>query len=230
MTNAPFPVMMFAAGLGTRMRPLTDQMPKPMIKVVGKPLVDHALDLARDAGCGPVVANLHYLPDALEAHLAPLGVTTVIERPDILETGGGLRNALPVLGRGPVVTLNTDAVWKGPNPVSLLMEGWNPDKMDALLMCVPPTHAIGHLGKGDFIIEPSGRLTRGTGAIYCGVQIIKTELLETINEPAFSLNVIWDQMLLTRRLFGLCYPGKWCDVGRPEGIARAEALLKDCHV
>lgn len=216
---------MFAAGFGTRMKTLTAQQPKPLIRVAGKPLVDHALALLRDCGIKTIVANLHYKPDVLRSHLEDLGVLTITELPDILETGGGLRNALPLLGDAPVFTLNTDAVWKGPNPVKMLANAWDPIQMDALLIGIPHAQAEGHNGTGDFTIAPDGRLTRGPGLVYGGIQIIKTDLLNSIEDTAFSLNVLWDKMLVKERLFGLSYPGKWCDVGHPEGINIAERML-----
>ncbi len=221
---------MFAAGFGTRMHPLTVDRPKPLIPVAGKPLIDHALAFARDAGCEPIVANLHYKSQMLKDHLAPLGVATVVEHPDILETGGGLRNALPALMGDPVVTLNTDAIWAGPNPIRLLQKTWNPEKMDGLLICIPTDHAIGHQSSGDFILTETGRIKRGPGQIYGGVQIIKTALLDQIESAAFSLNVVWDMMLKQKRLFGLSYPGHWCDVGHPAGIELAEEMLNDHRV
>lgn len=218
--------MLFAAGFGTRMKHLTADRPKPMVQVAGRPLIDHALDLARDTAPPVIVANLHYRPEPLVKHLAPMGVKTVTEEPDILETGGGLRNALPLLGGGPVITMNTDAIWKGPNPLRLLSEAWDPARMDALLMGVPPTQALEHEGTGDFAIAADGRLTRGSGVIYGGVQIIKTDLLAQIEERVFSLNLVWDKMLERGTLFGLRYPGKWCDVGHPGGVTTAEELLQ----
>ena len=222
--------MMFAAGFGTRMGDLTRHCPKPLIKVAGAPLIDHALGLAHAAGCGPIVANLHYLHEQLESHLAGTGVTTVVEWLDILETGGGLRNALPCLGAGPVMTLNTDAIWAGPNPIPLLQAAWRPDEMDALLMCIPAQHAAGRSGPGDFTLGEDGQLRRGGMMTYGGLQIIKTDLLAEVPERAFSLNLIWDRMLAKGRLFGTPYPGKWCDVGHPDGIATAEALLQASDV
>ncbi len=224
--------MLFAAGFGTRMRPLTDNVPKPMIPVAGRPLIDHALDQTRAIAPDRIVANLHYKPDPLIAHLAGSSVETIIEAPDILDTGGGLRNALPSLGDAPVTTLNTDAIWKGPSPLALLHEAWDPARMDALLICVPlaQTHAYEgggdfYEGGGDFALQETGRLHRGPGLVYGGAQIIKTNLLDGISQRAFSLNVLWDAMLTTGTLFGLRYPGHWCDVGHPDGIAVAEALL-----
>jgi MurNAc alpha-1-phosphate uridylyltransferase len=225
-----FPVLMFAAGFGTRMGALTQDQPKPMIPVAGKPLVDHALALTLEAGCTRIAANLHYKPAQLNAHLTALGVHTILEIPEILETGGGLRNALPFLGSGPVITMNTDAVWAGPNPITMLKDSWEPDHMDALLICVPIAQTVGHSGDGDFTLGLSGLITRGPGAVYGGIQIVKTDLLTDVSERAFSLNVLWDKMLVRNRLFGLSYPGNWCDVGHPAGIKMAEDMLDAADV
>jgi len=222
--------MLFAAGFGTRMKHLTADRPKPLIPVADRPLVDHALELVTGAGVTRVVANLHYKPDALRKHLEDRGVQTVLETPDILETGGGLRNALPLLASDPVATMNTDAVWAGPNPLQMLIDAWDDARMDALLICVPNARVHGREGGSDFDIDTQGRLTRGTSAVYGGVQIMKTELLHDIEGQAFSLNLVWDKMAERDRLFGLTYPGHWCDVGHPGGIAEAEAMLRDAHV
>jgi MurNAc alpha-1-phosphate uridylyltransferase len=147
------------------------------------------------------------------------------ETPEILDTGGGLRHARPLLGPGPVFTLNTDAVWDGPNPLCLLRDSWDDARMDALLVTVSPKNAIGHRGTGDFIADAQGRLARGDGQIYTGAQIIRTDALAEIPAQAFSLNLLWDRMRREGRLFGLSYPGRWCDVGHPEGISLAEALI-----
>jgi N-acetyl-alpha-D-muramate 1-phosphate uridylyltransferase len=225
MRHDPQAVMLFAAGFGTRMGALTADRPKPLIPVAGRALIDHALDLVTEAGIERRVANLHYMPEMLAQHLEGRGIGLSHEVPDILETGGGLRHALPLLGRGPVFTLNTDAVWKGPNPLVLARELWDPARMDALLVCIPPQLAMGHAGKGDFTRDAHGRLTRGPGLIYGGAQIIKTDGLSKIGAAAFSLNLLWDRMLSEGRLFGLVYPGQWCDVGHPEGIAMAERMI-----
>ena len=221
----PDALMLFAAGFGTRMGALTAARPKPLIEVAGRPLIDHALALAE--GFGPLrrVANAHYRADQLEAHLAPRGVTVSREQPEILDTGGGLRHALPLLGANPVFTLNTDAVWSGPNPLRLLADAWDPTRMDALLLCVPLANAVGRKGGGDFDILRDGRLSRGGDLVYTGAQIVKTKALHAMTEPVFSLNVIWNQMAEQGRLCGLPYPGQWCDVGHPEGIRLAEEML-----
>lgn len=230
MRNHPDAIMLFAAGFGTRMGALTAERPKPMIRVAGRPLIDHALDLAVPMGLPRIVANLHYRPEPLIDHLEGRGIAFSHEHPEILDTGGGLRHALPLLGPGPVFTMNTDAVWRGPNPLSLLAGAWRPDQMDALLICVPKPRAIGHAGEGDFLLDESGRLTRGPGHVYGGVQIIKTDRLHDISDRVFSLNLLWTQMAKEGRLFGLPYPGKWCDVGHPEGIMLAERILENSDV
>lgn len=225
MTRAPSALMLFAAGFGTRMRPLTDDRPKPLIEVAGRSLADHALDQTRHVGLGKIVANLHYKPELLAAHLAARGVETVLETPDILDTGGGLRNALPLLGEGPVFTLNTDAVWAGRSPLAVLRDAWDPARMDALLCLVPVADARGYRGRGDFTMAEQGSLSRGPGHVYGGAQIVKTDRLGGIDDKVFSLNRVWDAMQRDGRLYGCIYQGKWCDVGHPGGIATAEDLL-----
>ena len=148
------------------------------------------------------------------------------EEPEILDTGGGLRAALPLLGPDPVFALNTDAVWSGPNPLRLLAEAWDPERMDALLLCVPVARAIGRKGGGDFTVGTDGRLSRGGDAVYTGAQIIRTDGLASVPEPVFSLNLLWNAMATENRLYGLPYPGQWCDVGHPEGITLAEDMLR----
>lgn len=224
----PLPLMLFAAGLGTRMGGLTATQPKPLIKVAGKPLIDHALDLASAAGVTQTVVNLHYLGDQLAAHLSRRNVALSWERARILETGGGLKAALPLLGGGPVLTLNSDAVWTGQNPLSQLLTHWDATRMDALLLLAPADRALGHSGKGDFLLDETGRIARAGGAaapVYLGAQILRTEMLADISDEVFSLNLLWDRMIANRRAFGLIHQGGWCDVGRPEGIALAESLL-----
>ncbi|WP_298916227.1 nucleotidyltransferase family protein [uncultured Roseobacter sp.] len=230
MCDLPRSVMLFAAGFGTRMKPLTDDLPKPMIEVAGKPLVDHALSLTSAVAPQIIVANLHYKPEPLERHLTARGVQTVLETPDILDTGGGLRNALPALGPAPVFTLNTDAIWKGPNPLDMLQNAWEPARMDALLMCIPVANTHAYKGQGDFQINAQGQITRAPGLVYGGAQIIKTDRLVEIDKACFSLNELWNLMLTDTRVFGLCYPGQWCDVGHPGGISIAEALIDHSDV
>ncbi|PLL14706.1 nucleotidyltransferase [Tabrizicola sp. TH137] len=229
MRPSPPPLMLFAAGVGTRMGSLTATRPKPLIEVAGRALIDHAIALADAAGIGRIVANSHYLPDQIEAHLAPRGIAVSREAPVILETGGGLKRALPLLGGSPVLTLNTDAVWTGRNPLVQLLEAWDDRRMDGLLLLLPVAETLGHGGTGDFVMDDEGRLERAkgrSGSVYLGAQIVKTEGLAGIADEAFSLNLLWDRMIAEGRLYGVIHQGGWCDVGRPEGIALAEEMLR----
>lgn len=222
----PDALMLFAAGLGTRMGALTASRPKPLIEVAGRPLIDHALALLDGAGITRVVANTHYFPDQISAHLAGRPIILSHE-PELLETGGGLKAALPLLGHGPVFTLNTDAVWTGTNPLAELARVWDPTRMDALVLLIPAPNARGHSGKGDFLLDAQGRIARGPGLIYAGTQIVKPEAVAAIPSRIFSMNTVWDGLIATGRAYGLLHDGLWCDVGRPEGIALAEAMLTD---
>lgn len=230
MRQDPHSVMLFAAGFGTRMGILTQDRPKPLLEVAGQPLIDYALAIVQSIPKDIVVVNLHYKAEMLEQHLQGTGVQTIRECPDILDTGGGLRNALAMLGTGPVITTNTDAVWAGPNPINMLIKAWDPERMDALLVCIPTEQARGHNGQGDFEIADNGQLHRGGRYVYSGVQILKTDQLRDVPDVSFSLNVIWNMMAKAGRLFGLSYPGQWCDVGNPDGIIEAEAMLAETNV
>jgi MurNAc alpha-1-phosphate uridylyltransferase len=224
----PFPLMIFAAGFGTRMGALTADRPKPLIPVAGRALIDHALDVARGAGAGRVVVNVHYLADQMEAHLAGSGVAISDERAQILETGGGLRAALPLLGPGPVAVLNSDGIWTGANPLAELAGAWDPDRMEALLLLLPVDETRGHGTKGDFRLDRDGRISRGEGGedhVYIGAQILQPGRLAGVAEAAFSLNPVWNQMIAAGTAYGIRHQGGWCDVGHPEGIAEAERLL-----
>ncbi|MGB7268564.1 MAG: nucleotidyltransferase family protein [Albidovulum sp.] len=226
MRQLPRSLMLFAAGFGTRMAALTADRPKPLIKVAGQALIDHALGQAQ--GVERIVVNLHYRPEQIRAHLAGRPeIAFSAELETILETGGGLRKALPLLNSDPVYTLNTDAVWTGPGALGQLAEAWDPARMDGLLLLVPLERAVGHRGAGDFSMDGAGQLRRGGDLVYTGAQIIVTGGLAAIDEAAFSLNLLWDRMLAQGRLFGVMHRGGWCDVGRPESIALAETMLKD---
>lgn len=225
MRPAPDALMIHAAGFGTRMGALTRARPKPLIPVAGRALIDHALAQAEGAGIGRIVINLHYLGDRIRRHLAARpDIRFSLEAP-ILETGGGLKQALPFLGPGPVFTLNSDAVWIGPNPLAQLGAVWDPARMEALLLLVPKDRATGHTGAGDFAMAADGRLSRHGDLVYTGAQIIAPARLGAIADRAFSLNRVWDMMLADGGLFGLIHAGGWCDVGRPEAITLAEAAL-----
>lgn len=228
----PDTAMLFAAGRGTRMRQLTADRPKPLVPVAGRPLIDHALDVLAGGGVRRVVVNTHYLGPQIANHLARERRMTIDLSPEkdvLLETGGGLRHAAPLLGNDPVWTLNPDAIWRGPNPLKAV-----PSAVPggARLLLVPLKRAIGHKGGGDFFLEPDGQLRRrGQAAtapyVYTGLQIIDPTPVAAIEQQAFSLNVAWDAMLAEGRLFGAVYDGEWCDVGQPESIPLAESLLAD---
>lgn len=226
MRPDPAALMLFAAGLGTRMGALTRDRPKPLIPVAGRALIDHALALASGAGVARIVVNTHAHAALLRAHLQGRGVLLSHE-PELLDTGGGLRAALPLLGAGPVATLNSDAVWTGPNPLRTLRQAWRamaqPDA--ALLLLVPARRVHGRQGGGDFALDGAGRLSRGGDLVYTGAQILPSGALDGMPPGAFSLNLVWDALAAQGRLFGTLHPGHWADVGHPAGIAAAEAML-----
>lgn len=236
--TVPDVAMIMAAGLGKRMRPLTATRPKPLVEVAGKALIDHSLDRLRAAGVRNVVVNVHYLADALEAHLRryahDLNLTVSDERRELLETGGGMVKARKHLGISPFLTINSDNLWvDGPiDAISLLAERWDDAKMDALLLLVPQARAHGHGGRGDFHMDAVGRLVRRkTGRVapfvFTGVQLVSPRLLDDAPEGAFSTNVLWDRAIAAGRLYGVVHQGLWFDVGTPQAIPLTEALLAD---
>jgi len=218
--------MLFAAGLGTRMAPLTDTRPKPLVDVAGRPLLDHALELVTEARVARVVANSHYLSGILSPVLQARGIE-ISHESSLLDTGGGLKRALPLLPGAAVMTLNTDAVWTGTGIIDSLRAAWRPERMDALLMLVPVAAAVGHVGAGDFDLDSEGRLSRGTQAVYSGLQIVKAARVEGVRDEVFSLNEVWDSIAGDGRLYGVLHAGGWCDVGRPASIPLAEVMLRE---
>ncbi|QYX58451.1 nucleotidyltransferase family protein [Roseovarius sp. SCSIO 43702] len=217
--------MLFAAGFGTRMRPLTDLRPKPLIEVAGRTLLDHALDVASGVPVTRIVVNAHYKADQIIANLASQDIAVSLEESRILDTGGGLKAALPLFSAETIATLNTDAVWTGPNALGTLLAAWDPARMDALLLCVPSNRTEGRAGPGDFSRDGTGSLKRGGDLVYTGAQLIKRSVVETWPDDVFSLNALWNALLDERRLCGVEHPDHWCDVGHPGGIATAEKLL-----
>ncbi|MFO1203323.1 MAG: nucleotidyltransferase family protein [Tabrizicola sp.] len=227
MPGYPFPLMIFAAGFGTRMGALTKDRPKPLIPVAGKPLIDHALAIAEGAGVSRTVVNTHYKAEQMAEHLVGRGVE-ISHEPVILETGGGLKAALPLLGEGPVAILNSDGIWTGANPLLQLARAWDPNRMEALLLLLPLNRTLAHGPKGDFRLSPDGRISRGQGGedhVYIGALILKTERINATPNSVFSLNKPWSEMIAAGTAYGLVHDGDWCDVGHPEGIAEAERLL-----
>jgi N-acetyl-alpha-D-muramate 1-phosphate uridylyltransferase len=220
--------MILAAGFGTRMGALTAECPKPLIPVAGRALMDHALDQAR-TGSERIVVNGHYRAGQMRAYLAGMAdVIFVEETPLILDSGGGIRAALPILGGPEIFTLNTDAVWTGARALAQLDAAWDADRMDALLLMVPQARAVGREAGGDFAIGADGRLAWDkAGAVHTGAQILKTALFEGLPEGPFSLYEIWNAALARGRLFGVVHQGHWADVGHAAGIALAEDMLRN---
>ncbi|MEO0999020.1 MAG: nucleotidyltransferase family protein [Pseudomonadota bacterium] len=230
----PARAMVFAAGFGTRMGALTVTRPKPLLPVAGRPLIVHALERLAEAAVAEAVVNLHYRAPQLRARLAGWARPRLAfseERPEILETAGGLRAALSLLGAEPVATLNPDGLWFGPNPIATLGTAWEPARMEALLLLVPRAAAGAHGGPGDFFLDAAGRLVRRGSAeaaplVYTGAQILATGRVAARPPGALSLNPVWDEMIAAGRAFGIVYDGRWIDVGRPEGLALAERLVR----
>jgi N-acetyl-alpha-D-muramate 1-phosphate uridylyltransferase len=229
--------MVLAAGLGKRMRPLTATRPKPLVSVAGQALIDHALNRLRAAGIGRVVVNVHYLADALEAHLAAhdqrIELLLSDERDALLETGGGVTKALPLIGDERFLIVNSDNLWiDGPvRSIDLLEAQWDDAAMDALLLLVPIARANCHGGNGDFRLDPAGRLARPAPGkmapfVFTGVQLVSRRLFADAPAGAFSMNLLWNRAIETGRIFGVVHEGLWFDVGTPPAIAKTEAMLE----
>ncbi len=221
--------MIMAAGFGTRMGALTAATPKPLLPVAGKPLIDHALDYCAAAGVARHVINLHYLGDQIRDHLAARSDIAFSEEAEILDTGGGETQALPLLGNDPFYTVNSDAIFVGPPPLAALAEAWRPSDMDALLLMVRREAAIGYTRAGDFSLDGGRPVRRGDAAsapyVYAGAQIIKPGAFADAPNGAFSTNLIWDRLNEAGRLSAAVYDGGWVDVGTPEGLKLADEAL-----
>lgn len=234
--KAPRVAMVLAAGLGTRMRPLTETVPKPLVALSGKTLIDHVLDRLAAAGVGKAVVNVHYLADRIEAHLAGREepeITISDERDEILDTGGGVVRALDLLGGESFFVHNSDSVWvEGANPaLEAMIAGWDAEAMDALLLLAPVDRAVGYSGAGDFAMGAQGRpIRRGSDKtapfVFAGVSIAHPRLLDGMPEGPFSLNRPWDRAIEAGRLFGICHEGTWMHVGTPDALAEAETILQ----
>ncbi|HWM31344.1 MAG TPA: nucleotidyltransferase family protein [Methyloceanibacter sp.] len=230
--------MVLAAGLGERMRPLTLRMPKPLVPLAGKTLLDHVLDRLASAGVKTAIVNVHYLPDQLEAHVQgregqPPEIVISDERGVLLNTGGGVVKALPLLGTGPFFINNADSVWsEGAAPaLKRMLRKWDKERMDSLLLLAPLTTSTGYGGKGDFAMAPDGRLTRrGQDEVvpfaFAGVSLCDASLFEDAPQGPFSLNLLWDRALAKGRLYGMRLAGRWMHVGTPEALAEAETLFE----
>ncbi len=233
--TVPETAMVLAAGLGTRMRPLTDDRPKALVEVGGLALIDHVLDRLAEAGVARAVVNVHWFADRLEAHLAARGrgpeITISDERAELLETGGGLKKAMPLLGSDPVFVANIDSVWtdRG-DALAALSALWDPERMDAVLLLARREGAIGFEGGGDFFLGDDGQLTfRGEAAeapyAYMGVHICRPGYVADGPDGPFSLSGLWRRSAAEGRLFGCVLDGDWMHVGDPGARDEAEARL-----
>jgi MurNAc alpha-1-phosphate uridylyltransferase len=229
--------MVLAAGLGTRMRPVTDAMPKPLVPVAGKPLLDHVLDKLADAGVDDAVVNVHYFAEQIEQHLigrrAPR-ITISDERSQLLNTGGGVCAALPLLGTAPFFLLNSDTLWIDgvDGNLSRLARAFEPARMDALLLLAPTATSVGYVGRGDFAMDPAGVLRRRRERevvpfVYAGAAVLTPGMFAEAPEGPFSLNLLFDRAIEAGRLCGLRLDGVWMHVGTPEAVAAAEAAILD---
>jgi MurNAc alpha-1-phosphate uridylyltransferase len=229
--------MVLAAGFGTRMRPLTNTTPKPLIPVAGQPIIAHGFDRLRAADVKTAVVNAHYLASQIEAWCAAVKNprTLVSDESDaILDTGGGIVRALPLLGHDPFFVLNSDSFWidRGSPALTRLREAWLDAEMDCLLLLCDPHDTTGYDGSGDFVIGGNGHLSRARSApgqkafAYIGGYLVHPRLFAGAPEGAFSMNLLWDRAIAAGRLFGLAHHGHWLHVGTPDAIGAAEDWLK----
>jgi MurNAc alpha-1-phosphate uridylyltransferase len=237
MPVKPTKAMVLAAGLGLRMRPLTDRMPKPLVAVAGRALLDHVLDKLADAGVREAVVNVHYLPDQIIDHVASRAQPHVIisdERDVVLGTGGGVVKALPLLGDAPFFHVNSDTMWMdGVRPnLARLAEAFDPARMDILLLMAPTTSSIGYNGSGDYAMAADGTLRKRKELqvvpfVYAGVAIMSPAIFEGAPTGEFSLTKMFDRANEQERLYGLRMDGVWMHVGTPDAIAAAEDAFLD---
>jgi len=228
--------MILAAGLGTRMRPLSSAVPKPLVPLDGKALIDHVLNRLALAGVKKAVVNVHYMADQIEAHLAGRASPAFEisnERDLLLDTGGGVLRALPRLGAGPFFIHNSDSVWiEGAKPcLEQMAQAWNPDVMDTLLLLAPVTGALGYAGRGDFTLGADGKLSRPdsgeeTPFVFTGVSLAHKRLFADAPEGKFSLNILWDRAIEAGRIHGLRHDGVWMHVGTPDAVRVAEECMR----
>lgn len=241
MSAAPVSIrraMLLAAGLGLRMRPITETIPKPLVPLAGRPLLDHALDRLEEVGVERAVVNTHYLGEQIAAHLAGRARPQVVLSPEVarLETGGGVLRALPHFEGEPFFVVNGDVFWlNGPRPaLEMLAAAWGLCQADALLLLHPTIEAFGYRGDGDFMMDPLGRLSRRPERqlapyLFTGIQILHPRLFRGAPEGGFSLNVLYDRAIEAGRLYGVLHDGKWFHLGTPRDLALAEVYLAGQH-
>lgn len=235
-SKTPPAAMIMAAGLGTRMRPLTLARPKPMVELNGQPLIDYTLRRLAALNISPIVANVHYLPDILEQHLNASKIADVIiadERAELLDTGGGANANLETLGPGAFFILNSDSLWidDGEDNLAAMIAVWDEGKMDCLMLLASTQGSLGYTGNGDFDMAADGVLSRrakGEKAphVHTGCCLIHPRIFKGAPEGSFSLNLLWDKALLNRRCFGVALKGLWMHIGTPEALIAAEEKLK----
>ncbi len=228
--------MVLAAGLGERMRPLTDNTPKPLLQINGRALIDHAIDRLEETGISHIVVNTFYLAEKIEAHLsARPGLDIKFSRePRRLETGGGVLNALALLGDEPFYVINSDALWLNgaTDTLGRMAEIWDATSMDALLLLHATDDAYGYNGRGDFLIHTDNRLTRGPHIkqyphMFAGIQILHPRLFAGLEDKMFSLNMIYDRAMADNRLFGMVHDGRWYHAGTPQALQDISQIIKD---
>ncbi|MDO1584706.1 nucleotidyltransferase family protein [Rhizobium oryzicola] len=230
--------MVLAAGLGTRLRPLTDRMPKPLVPVGGRPMIDYVLDILAGAGVERVSINVHHFADQMVAHLETrrdLEILISDERARLMNNGGGLVKGLKLLPPGPVIVMNADLFWVNephaqPSNLTRLNAFYDPDSMDMAMLCVPMDRTIGHDGKKDFHMAENGRLNRyqdgqANPVVYAGAFAMDTAFMEDAPADAFNLNLSFDKAIARDRLFGTPLEGDWLTVGSPDALQEAEAFL-----
>jgi MurNAc alpha-1-phosphate uridylyltransferase len=235
MPVTPNKAMVLAAGLGLRMRPLTDHMPKPLVRVAGRPLLDHVLDKLAAAGVTDAVVNVHYLGDQIIDHVAPRThprVTVSDERDQVLGTGGGVVKALPLLGTAPFFHVNSDTMWIDGvrSNLTRLAETFDPERMDILLLMAPTATSIGYGGRGDYAMLPDGALRKRrehqvVPFVYAGAAILSPSIFAGAPEGEFSLTKMFDTANEQERLFGLRLDGVWMHVGTPDAVSLAEEAV-----
>ncbi|MEW5727956.1 MAG: nucleotidyltransferase family protein [Pseudomonadota bacterium] len=234
MSFHPKHAMVLAAGLGLRMRPITEHTPKPLVEVAGRTMLDRALDHLDKAGVTAKVVNTHWLADKLRAHLAARSDVVISHETELLETGGGVAKALPLLGDAPFYVVNSDIIWTdGAVPALERLAGaWDDGRMDALLLMQRTATAVGYEGQGDFFLDSQGvprrRAPREVAPLlFSGVQILSPRLFAGAPSGKFSLNVLYDRALEDGRLFGIVHDGRWFHVGTPEALPEVDALLRE---
>ena len=231
--------MVLAAGLGTRLRPITNTMPKPLVEIAGKPMIDYVLDLLVEAGVSTAAVNVHHFADQMEDHLSRRSAPEIVisdEREALMNSGGGLAKGLKLLPEGPVLVMNADLFWVGepkgkPSNLTRLAAAFDAERMDMLLLCVRDEYTTGHNGKRDFSLGGDGKLTRyaeglPNPVVYAGAIALHSRLFADAPDDAFNLNIYFDRAAEEGRLYGLLLDGHWMTVGTPEAIGEAEAAIR----